>query len=75
MQLPPDQTALFRADYFLSVHEQVANLFRRPANINAADHRRARAQAFTTWANVTGIAAACRSDDPGQEDPYLSSLS
>ena len=48
-----------QAQRFLSVHDQVANLFRRPANTNAADHRRARAQAFTTWANVTGIAAAC----------------
>ena len=44
---------------FLSVHDQVANLFRRPANTNAADHRKARTQAFTTWADVTGIAAAC----------------
>ncbi|ANY77145.1 transposase [Microvirga ossetica] len=32
-----------QAQYFLSVHEQVANLFRRPANINAAEHR-------TSWA-------------------------
>jgi putative transposase len=48
-----------QAQRFLSVHDQVANLFRRPANTNAADHRRARAQAFATWANVTGIAAAC----------------
>jgi putative transposase len=48
-----------QAQRFLSVHDQVANLFRRPANTNAADHRKARAQAFTTWADVTGIAAAC----------------
>src|SRR3954447_3658691 len=46
-----------QAQRFLSVHDQVANLFRRLANTNAADHRRARAKAFTTWANVTGIAA------------------
>ena len=26
--------------------------FRRPANPNAADHRKARAWAFTTWAEV-----------------------
>ncbi len=48
-----------QAQHFLSVHDQVANLFRRPANTNAADHRKARAQALTTWANITGIAAAC----------------
>jgi putative transposase len=48
-----------QAQRFLSMHDQVANLFRRSANTNAADHRRARAQAFTTWATVTGIAAAC----------------
>jgi putative transposase len=48
-----------QAQRFLSVHDQVANLFRRPANTNAGEHRRARAQAFTTWANITGIAAAC----------------
>jgi putative transposase len=48
-----------QAQRFLSVHDQVANLFRRPANTNAGEHRRARAKAFTTWANVTGIVAAC----------------
>ena len=42
---------------FLSTHDQVANLFRRPANTNAADHRTARAQAFRVWAEVTGIAS------------------
>jgi putative transposase len=41
-----------QAQRFLSVHDQVANLFRRPANTNSADHRKARA--FTTWAEVTG---------------------
>ena len=46
-----------QAQRFLSVHDQVGNLFRRPANTNAADHRKARAQAFTTWAEVTDIAA------------------
>jgi putative transposase len=39
---------------FLSVQDQVANLFRRPANTNTADHRRDRARAFQTWAEVTG---------------------
>jgi putative transposase len=47
-----------QAQRFLSAHDQVANLFRRPANTNASDHRRARARAFTTWAEVTGIASA-----------------
>jgi putative transposase len=47
-----------QAQRFLSVHDQVANLFRRPANTNAADHRQARAQAFQVWADVTGAASA-----------------
>jgi putative transposase len=47
-----------QAQRFLSVHDQVANLFRRPANTNAADHREARSQAFTAWAEVTGVAVS-----------------
>ena len=48
-----------QAQRFLSVHDQVArNLFRRPANCNATEHREVRSQAFTTWAEVTGIAVA-----------------
>jgi putative transposase len=47
-----------QAQRLLSVQDQIANLFRRPANINAADHRRARARAFQVWAEVTGIASA-----------------
>jgi putative transposase len=47
-----------QAQRFLSAHDQVANLFRRPADTNAADHRRARARAFQVWAEVTGIANA-----------------
>jgi putative transposase len=43
-----------QAQRFLSVHDQVANLFRRPANTNAEDHRRARAGAFRVWAEGTG---------------------
>jgi putative transposase len=39
---------------FLSVHDQVANLFRRPANTSAADHRMSRAHAFRVWAEVAG---------------------
>jgi putative transposase len=45
-----------QAQRFLSVHDQVANLFHRPATSNAADHRQSRARAFTAWAEVTGIA-------------------
>jgi putative transposase len=44
-----------QAQRFLAVHDQVANLFRRPANISNADHRRRRTQAFQTWAEVTGV--------------------
>jgi putative transposase len=47
-----------QAQRFLLVHDQVANLFRRPANTNAADHRKSRAQAMMTWAEVTGVASA-----------------
>jgi putative transposase len=45
-----------QAQRFLSVHDQVANLFRRPANSDAADRRQSRARAFAAWADVTGIA-------------------
>jgi putative transposase len=47
-----------QAPRFLSAHDQGANLFRRPTNTNAVDHRRARARAFQIWAAVTGIASA-----------------
>jgi putative transposase len=47
-----------QAQRFLSAHDQVANLFRRPANITAAAHRTSRAQAFRVWAEVTGVASA-----------------
>ena len=47
-----------QAQRFLSVHDQEADLFRRPVNTNAADHRQARAQAFQVWARVTGVASA-----------------
>ena len=40
---------------FLSVHDQVANLFRNFANSNAAERREARSQGFTAWAAVTGV--------------------
>jgi putative transposase len=45
-----------QAQRFLSAHDQVANLFRRPANTSAVDHRRARFRAFHVWADVTGLA-------------------
>jgi putative transposase len=47
-----------QAQRCLSAHDQVANLFRRPANTNASDHRRARARAFQVWTEVTGIVSA-----------------
>ncbi len=46
-----------QAQRFLSVHDQVANHFRRPANITAAAHRTSRVQAFGVWAEVTSIAS------------------
>jgi putative transposase len=45
-----------QAQRFLSVHDQIANLFRRPANTNAADHHMSRAHAFRVWAEISGIA-------------------
>jgi putative transposase len=47
-----------QAQRFLSAHDQVANLFRRPANTNAADRRQARARAFQVWTEVTDVASA-----------------
>jgi putative transposase len=47
-----------QAQRFLSVHDQVANLFRRSSNSNAAEHREDRSQAFTAWADVTGVAVS-----------------
>ncbi len=46
-----------QAQRFLSVHDQVANLFRRPATITAAAHRASRTQAFRVRAEVTGVPA------------------
>src|SRR5271166_4390770 len=44
---------------FLSTHDQIANVFsRRPNQDTAAKFRTARCQAFTTWAEVTGVAMA-----------------
>jgi putative transposase len=47
------------AQRFLSVHDQVANLFRRPASITAAAHRISRAQAFQIWNEVAEAVADC----------------
>jgi putative transposase len=46
-----------QAQRFLATHDQVANLFRRPANTSAVDHRKSREWALATWAEVTGLAA------------------
>ncbi len=44
---------------FLSIHDQIANVFtRRPSQDTAAKFHTARTQAFTTWAEVTGVAMA-----------------
>ncbi len=43
---------------FLSVHDQVANLFRNFASSNAAERREARSKTFTAWAEVTGVAVS-----------------
>jgi putative transposase len=45
-----------QAQRILSVHDQVANLFRRSANSNTTDRHQARARAFAAWAEVTGTA-------------------
>ncbi len=46
-----------QAQRFLSIHDQVANLFHRPAKVSAADHRSCQAKAFLIWSEVVGIAA------------------
>jgi putative transposase len=46
-----------QAQRFLSVHDQVGNLFRRPANTSATDQSHARFRAFQIWTDVTGLAA------------------
>ncbi len=44
---------------FLSIHDQVANVFsRHPNQDTASKFRIARNQAFTTWAEVAGVAMA-----------------
>ena len=47
------------AQRFLSAHDQISNLFHlRRHHIPAAQYRTARTEAFRTWAEVTGVAAA-----------------
>jgi len=43
---------------FLSTHDQIAKVFSRPPLASAATVRSARTQAFTHWAEVTGVAMA-----------------
>jgi len=44
---------------FLSIHDQIANVFsRRPNQDTTAKFYSARSQAFTSWAEVTGVAMA-----------------
>jgi putative transposase len=46
-----------QAQRFLSTRDQIANVFSsRPDQETAAKLRAARAQAFTVWAEVTGVA-------------------
>src|SRR5271155_2695288 len=47
---------------FLSIHDQIANVFsRRPNQDTAAKFRIARCHPFTAWAEVTGVAMAAQS--------------
>ena len=47
-----------QAQRFLSAHDQINNLFHlRRDHLSASQYRAARAQAFQTWAAVTGVAA------------------
>ena len=44
---------------FLSIHDQIANLFsRRPKQDSAAKFHSARSQALVTWTEITGVAMA-----------------
>ena len=44
-----------QAQRFLSAHATINNLFHlRRGHVTAVQYRAARAQAFTTWAEVTG---------------------
>ena len=51
--------SLRQVQRLLSVHDQVANLSPAvPAKDTAATFHSARNQAFTTWAEITGVAMA-----------------
>ena len=48
-----------QAQRFLSVHDQINNLFHpRRDHIPASEDRAARTRAFETWAEISGVAAA-----------------
>ena len=48
-----------QAQRFLSIHDQIANVFsRRPSQDTAASFHSARSQAFIVWAEITGVAMA-----------------
>jgi putative transposase len=48
-----------QAQRFLSAHDQVNNLFHlRRDHLSASEYRAARARAFETWADISGVAAA-----------------
>lgn len=48
-----------QVQWFLSVHDQIANVFaRRSSQDTAASFHSARSQAFNVWAEITGVAMA-----------------
>ena len=48
-----------QAQRFLSAHDRIGNLFHlRRDYVSAEQYRAARARAFETWADISGIAAA-----------------
>src|ERR1041384_8328622 len=48
-----------QAQRFLSAHDQINNLFHlRRDHVSASEYRAARARAFETWADISGLAAA-----------------
>src|SRR5918998_677351 len=48
-----------QAQRFLSAHDQISNLFHlRRDHVTAVRYRAARARAFETWADISGVAAA-----------------
>jgi putative transposase len=48
-----------QAQRFLSAHDQINNLFHlHRDHVTASEYRAARARAFGTWADISGVAAA-----------------